>query len=142
MAQTIGYGGFWRRVLAYGIDLALVFVASAVIGVVSGLAAVLLHMPPQEVRLFDGILGFVIGFLYFPLLESSEYGATFGKLWLGMRVVDEDGEQISFGRALVRYFAKILSGLLVGLGFLIVGVTPRKRGLHDMIAGTMVMRAV
>lgn len=139
MAQVNGYGGFWRRVLIYGIDLAMVFLVAALMGAVVGLASVVLHVPPQQLRVFSGLLGFVVGLLYFPMLESSEYGATFGKMWLGMRVVDEDGEQISFGQALVRYVAKVLSGLLLGFGFLIVGWTPRKRGLHDMIAGTTVV---
>ncbi len=78
--------------------------------------------------------------LYFPLFESSARQGTFGKQICGLAVTDTRGQRISFGRALGRYFAKFLSALVLGIGFLMVAFTPRKRGLHDLIAGTLVVR--
>ena len=82
----------------------------------------------------------VINWLYEALLTSSERGATLGKMAVGLRVVTEQGERISFLRATGRYFAKYVSALILGIGFLMVAFTDRKRGLHDMIAGTLVIK--
>lgn len=62
-----------------------------------------------------------------------------GKLALGIRVTDLEGRRISFPRALGRYFAKFLSAIILGVGFLMVAWTQRKQGLHDMICGTLVL---
>jgi uncharacterized RDD family membrane protein YckC len=59
---------------------------------------------------------------------------------LGLKVVDETGDRISFGRAAGRYFAMILSGLILVFGFMMIGWTHRKQGLHDVLAGTFTVR--
>jgi uncharacterized RDD family membrane protein YckC len=74
-------------------------------------------------------------------MESSGSQATVGKMMCGLRVTDTQGQRISFGRATGRYFAKILSALTLFIGYLMVGWTRQKRGLHDFIAGTLVIRA-
>ena len=58
---------------------------------------------------------------------------------LGIKVVDERGRRIGFGRASGRYLGKIVSGALFGIGYLIAAWTERKRALHDMIADTCVV---
>ena len=60
---------------------------------------------------------------------------------LGLSVTDLSGNRIGFGRATGRYFAKILSGLILLIGFIMVAFTQRKQGLHDMLAGTLVYKA-
>jgi len=59
---------------------------------------------------------------------------------LDLKVIDKNGNRISFGRAAGRYFAKIISGLTILIGYMMVDWTKRKKGLHDMIAGTLVIR--
>jgi uncharacterized RDD family membrane protein YckC len=86
------------------------------------------------------LLSLLLDWLYFALLESSAGQATLGKSVLGLAVTNTRGERISFGRATGRYFAKFLSALILGVGFLMVGWTRRKQGLHDFIAGTLVVR--
>jgi uncharacterized RDD family membrane protein YckC len=67
-------------------------------------------------------------------------GATFGQSALGLRVVREfDGGPISGGSAVVRFIGMIFSGAVFYLGFIWVAFEPRKRGWHDMIAGTVVI---
>src|SRR5208282_6521696 len=78
--------------------------------------------------------------LYEALMESSSYQATLGKMIFGMKVTDLYGNRISFGRATGRHFAKILSGMILCIGFIMVGLTERKQGLHDLLAGTLVRR--
>ena len=70
---------------------------------------------------------------------SSEKQATVGKMVLGMVVTDVNGGRISFGRATGRHFAKWLSALILGIGFLMAAFTERKQALHDMIADTLVV---
>lgn len=77
--------------------------------------------------------------LYYALLESSSRQATIGKMALGLIVIDEEGERITFARATGRHFAKILSTLVFFVGYLMVAFTQRKQGLHDLIAGTLVI---
>ena len=82
----------------------------------------------------------VAQWLYFALMESSSKQATLGKMALGIRVTDVNGNRIGFGRATGRHFAKILSGLILGIGFLMAAFTEKKQALHDMIAGTLVVK--
>ena len=83
---------------------------------------------------------FVLTGLYYSLLESSAWQATLGKRALGLMVTDLHGGRISFGRATVRYFAKILSGFTLSIGYVIGGFTERRQALHDMIAACLVVR--
>ena len=68
-------------------------------------------------------------------------GLTLGKWATGLRIERNDGGPIGIGRALLRHFVGYpLSFALLGLGFLLAAVTVHGRGLHDMIAGTIVVR--
>jgi len=68
-------------------------------------------------------------------------GLTIGKWATGLRIERNEGNEIGIGRALLRHFIGYpLSFLLLGLGFLLAAVTVRGRGLHDIIAGTIVVR--
>lgn len=143
------YGGFWRRFVAYVLDAIIINVVTSVIGGVIGagigLQAVASGSSIAALETVSGITGGLIGlvgsWLYSALLESSSYQATPGKMALGLVVTDENGQRISFGRATGRYFAKILSSIILLIGFFMIGWTARKQGLHDMIAGTLVYKA-
>lgn len=88
-----------------------------------------------------GIILDIVGvWLYFALQESSERQATIGKRAVGIYVTDLQGRRIAFGQATGRYFSKILSGLILDIGYIMVAFTEKKQGLHDMIASTLVMR--
>ena len=79
------------------------------------------------------------GWLHSTLMESSKYQGTVGKLALGQRVTDLDGKRISFGRANARFFARILSSMTLGIGYIMAAFTQKKQTLHDMVAGTLVL---
>jgi outer membrane biosynthesis protein TonB len=81
-----------------------------------------------------------LGFLYWPILHASRLRATFGKAILGLYVTRFDGRRISILRALWREVAKIFSGAVFMLGYVIAAVTPRKQALHDLMAATYVAR--
>ncbi|HCF60308.1 MAG TPA: hypothetical protein DFS52_20205, partial [Myxococcales bacterium] len=87
------------------------------------------------------IFQLVVTLLYFARWESSAKGATFGKRILGIRVVDESGRRVGFGKALARNLGKILSGAVCGLGYLFAAFTLRKCAWHDSLAGCLVVKA-
>jgi uncharacterized RDD family membrane protein YckC len=73
-------------------------------------------------------------------MESSSKQATLGKMYVGLQVTDMAGNRISFTRALVRHIAEILSYLTFFIGYIISGFTTQKQALHDLIAGTLVVK--
>ncbi|MFT8551623.1 MAG: RDD family protein [Acetobacter okinawensis] len=88
-----------------------------------------------------GIMLSLLPMLYFVLFEASSFRATPGKRLFRMEVVSLTGERISHLRALLRFVIKaFLSFPLFYIGVLMVAFTQRKQGLHDMIAGTLVLR--
>jgi uncharacterized RDD family membrane protein YckC len=82
----------------------------------------------------------VVSWLYGAGFESSRWQATPGKMLLGLKVTDLEGRRISFPRATGRAIGKWLSGVLLGMGYVLVAFSDRKQGLHDFIAGTVVRR--
>jgi len=143
------YAGFWIRVGAYLIDTVILVIAQAIIFAVFGVSMMgASGLDPAAGDAFataGGGIAYLIttvgSILYFAILESSAKQATVGKMALGLIVVDVDGNRISFLRALGRYFAKILSGIILFIGYIMVGFTERKQGLHDMICSTLVLKA-
>lgn len=132
VASFTGYAGFWIRVLAYLID-----------GVVLlGVLLVISGGQLREISVLEKAVLSVISWLYFTLLESSSKQATLGKIALGLKVTDMVGDRITWGRANGRFFSKILSGMILNIGYIMVAFTARKQGLHDLIAQTLVIRGV
>lgn len=130
------YAGFWIRLVAYLID-------AIVLGVISYAIAQFFGFPSpfsgEEQSTSQSLLSTLIGFLYFVLLESGNMQATVGKRAMGLVVTDESGNRITFLNATGRYFAKILSAIILLVGFLMVGWDRRKQGLHDKLVGTLVI---
>lgn len=92
------------------------------------------------VRLGLNGVSLLVTWLYYALCESSSWQGTVGKKVCGLRVTDMNGSQINFGKATGRHFGKILSGLILGIGFIMIAFTEQKQGLHDIMAGTLVLR--
>ena len=147
------YIGFWKRAIAFVIDAILVSIPPAVIciplmvwqGVKIGQTGADTLSGPVFMLLATyflyQVLAMVCYWLYFALLESGAKQATFGKRIMGIKVIGKDGGRIGFGRATGRTFAKILSYITLYIGYIMAGLTNRKRALHDYIAETYVVRA-
>jgi uncharacterized RDD family membrane protein YckC len=136
------YAGFWLRFAAIFLD-GIILSPLAIISIV--LSQLLKESEGQNIGVAMIILGytcvaFVARWLYFALMESSGWQATLGKKALGIKVTGLDGQRIGFGRATGRYFGKIISALILMIGFMMAGFTERKQALHDLIAGTLVIR--
>jgi len=145
---VLGYGGFWIRVVAAVIDFIILRIVVSPIKLIFGglgLAGMMAGLPHLPLAILGGGVTFIVllfgSWLYEALMESSSYQATLGKMIFGMKVTDLYGNRISFGRATGRHFAKWLSGMILGIGYIMVGFTERKQGLHDLLAGTLVRRA-
>lgn len=80
----------------------------------------------------------VVSWCYYAGMESSPWRATLGKKLLGLEVTDEDGERISFLKATGRYFGKILSGIVLCLGYLSMLGSVQKQTWHDYMSGCLV----
>lgn len=152
------YAGFWKRVAAYILDAIILYLPSMLIEkafggdaasaamkqAVANAAGDMTAIHAAQMQYYATmwpalLLGAVIAWIYFSLCESSAWQATVGKLALGIRVTDMQGQRISLARALGRYPAKILSAVILCIGFLMVAWTRRKQGLHDFIVGTLVL---
>jgi uncharacterized RDD family membrane protein YckC/Tfp pilus assembly major pilin PilA len=132
------YAGFWRRVGAYLIDYALFLFAGIVIGVVAAMTG----FWPANFELYCQLGSLVAYWLYETGMQSSAYQATLGKLALRIKVTDYEGERISFARANGRFFATLLSGLTIGIGYVMAAFTKRRQALHDIVARTLVVKTV
>ncbi|HPN39317.1 MAG TPA: RDD family protein [Melioribacteraceae bacterium] len=163
------YAGFWKRFLAYIIDSIILNIIMGIIFIpvflIFGLSFFQEYGDPSnfnynsvsytqnlndvgEVALVSAVILFVliavigsiiISWLYFALMEASSKKATLGKMALGLIVTDVNGVRLSFGRASGRYFGKILSGLILNIGFIMAAFTEKKQALHDILAGTLVL---
>jgi len=85
------------------------------------------------------LIGMVLGVTYEGVFVSR-FAATPGKMALNLKVVRPDGSRVSLGRACGRYFAKVLSLFILGIGFIMIGFDSQKRGLHDMLCDTRVIK--
>jgi uncharacterized RDD family membrane protein YckC len=155
------FAGFWLRLVAYLIDGLIVSVGIfglfIPIAALTGAAAHLNNLeniprnggqldPAVIAALISVVITFagvalLITWLYHAYFESSSWQATPGKRVLSLYVTDLSGQPISFLHATGRHFSKIITGLIpLGLGYIMAGFTERRQALHDMIAGTLVLR--
>jgi uncharacterized RDD family membrane protein YckC len=154
----VAYAGFWLRFVAFIIDaIVLAFIGWIVtiplmgaLGMRAALGGRPLFVPirPEDVFALAGaffwilVIRMALQWLYYALFESSAWQATLGKKALGLEVTDMAGSRIGFGRATGRYFGKIISSITLFIGFIMAGLTEKKQALHDMMAGTLVIRKV
>lgn len=142
IVPQVRYAGFWLRFWAYLID----FLILGLLPILICLIIAPLFFTGAVALAFLGIWIFIVpvllaeGWLYYALMESSPRQATLGKSALGLKVTGMTGERITFGTATIRYFGKILSGLMLHIGFIMAAFTQKKQALHDMIASCLVIR--
>lgn len=140
-----GYSGFWKRGAAFFVDLVIIMFPQAYLGDAFGSAFVSRMTtadPLSELigySLWAQLIAVVVAWVYTASMESSLYQATFGKLLMGIRVVNLSGERLSFSQSSLRFLGRIGSAILVGLGFVAIAFSEKKQGLHDMLANTLVV---
>ena len=155
--NEVRYAGFWLRFVAYIIDdIIMGFVGFLIslpfIGGIVFSAIGIGENPENTENLVKGLVGIlgsvfglivvavILGWLYFALMESSKSQGTLGKMALGLKVTDLEGNPINFARATGRYFGKIISGMILYIGYILAGLTEKKQALHDIMASCLVVR--
>ena len=139
---AFAYSGFWRRVGGYLIDSIIVAVPNNLIRVAvsAGDSGTFVGPISPGASIAVTLIGLVIGVSYFAYLEGTR-GQTVGKMAVGIKVIDADtGTVIGVPRGIGRYFARILSGLAIGLGYLWMLWDPRKQTWHDKLVRSVVVR--
>ncbi|MCC7411586.1 MAG: RDD family protein [Gammaproteobacteria bacterium] len=128
------FAGFWVRACARLVDWVLLIAALALFPF--AWRAIQAAPPPPLTT-----VGFAFGLhaLYFILTTASPLGGTPGKRLLGLGVYGPDGARPTVLRASVRYLGYLPCWLSLGAGFVLAGVTREKRGLHDLLADTVVV---
>jgi uncharacterized RDD family membrane protein YckC len=155
--QAVGarrYAGFWIRFVARiidGIILGVVgFIITLPLRMILGFSAITVAQsqdPSQALAMLPALLGTVgisllvnviLGVCYEGYFVSTK-GGTIGKLALGLQIIRLDGSRPSFGLAVGRYFAQIVSAIILYIGYIMAGFDPEKRSLHDRICNTLVI---
>lgn len=151
---SVQYAGFWIRLLAYIIDVIVLEFFAAIAGgivgvvvVVSGVVGKLQPLatgepiPPGYIVLFwiAGLVGLAVTIGYNVSFNSGAWQATPGKRLLGLHLITLTGEPVGPWLAFARWAGYILDGLTLYIGFLMIGWTREKTGLHDIICGTRVV---
>lgn len=131
------YAGFWLRFLAYLIDSMVIGVGLSVLYFALNLHS---EMPVPGQGFVFVLLSWAFIWAYHAQMESSKYQATLGKIVVGIIVTDLNGDRISFGKATGRFWGKLVSGLILGIGYLMAGFTKSKQALHDELTGCLVVR--
>jgi len=140
------YAGFWPRCAAVIIDGIVMYIANLPIGFLFGLMMPLMAQGNGELPGAGFWVAFAVMYFFqflipalYMILMHGKYGATLGKKALGLKVVMSDGKPITYGRATGRYFAYILSGMILYIGYMMAGFDDQKRALHDHICNTRVI---
>lgn len=122
--SQIRYAGFWRRLAAYLIDATITGVIFWILSLFGGI--------------IESVLAYIISIVYF-IGFWAWLGQTPGKAALGVKIVRLDGTNIGIGTAILRFIGYIVSSIVLCIGFLVIAFHGQKRGLHDLIAGTLVI---
>ena len=138
--QDVVYAGFWKRVAAAIVDSLIVGVIASLGGEALGtILGDLAGGGKTAIALNVALLSLLLQTLYYAFFHASFNAATPGKMLIGIKVVRSDGQNMSFLRAVARYFATIPSALILCIGYLMAAFTARKQALHDMICDTVVV---
>ena len=145
------YAGFWIRLVAWFIDI-------IIIGIVADIVTVPLFIHyigfsgnyswltsgtlPASFWTYYGwalLTNFIVDIVYYTV-AIGKWGKTLGKLAVKIKVVKPDGSRVSYWRALGRSLANYLNAFTFGLMYLVIAFTSKKRGVHDYIADTVVIK--
>ena len=131
------YASFGKRFLAFIIDVVLLIVFQIILIIP---LAILKEGVLQHSKIANNVLNIIIHWLYFALQESGKGQATLGKKAINIEVTDLEGNRISFGQATGRHFGKIISVLILFIGYFMMLWDERKQTLHDKMANTLVVQ--
>lgn len=131
---------FWPRWFAFSIDNILSLITISLVGALF-VAAVGIELEEGDYLNPYFVLYFITSKWAYNALMESKMGGTLGKLLVKLRVVDKEGQNISLGRATLRFFTKYLLSVILGFGFLLYFFNKKKRQtLHDLAGKSFVIK--
>ncbi len=136
--------GFWIRYLQYFIDSAIIGVFVGISsGLFFGLMKLVIYLEYEDhvptILNVARLVAAVIPIVYFVLTEGGPSRATLGMNGVGLVVIDEYGNRLSYGTAFMRYIGRIVCNITLGIGYLIVAFDKHKMGLHHKMTRTHVV---
>jgi len=144
MEDKSQFAGFWKRVVAYMIDSFIIVMGLGVLFLIAFFVFALGNK--MEDKMMQSIIAIAVygsamitHVSYHSLFESSARQATPGKMAMGIVVTNAEGGRIGIGRAIGRNCCRLLSGMFMGIGYIITSFTARRQALHDLIASTLVV---
>ncbi len=171
MNANVTYAGFWKRFVAYFLDQLILGIARGIIFIPFWIFilvgffsehgydkfrdytnvsyqhfdadfSIALFSALSIVIIIFAVINIVAEWLYYAFMESSKKQATLGKIIMGIKVTDLNGNRISFGKATGRYFGKIISSLILCIGYLMAAFTEKKQALHDILSNCLVVDSI
>lgn len=142
VAGVMDYAGFWIRFAAVMIDGMIMWFINGLIYIPFAILTGLMSEQPMMIIMLYPVL-MLLQYGINAAYETwfiGKYSATPGKMACKLKVVVADGSRVSYLRALGRHFAKWLSSLILLIGFIMAAFDEEKRGLHDRICETRVVR--
>lgn len=134
------YAGFWRRFFAFVLDFFIVISALYAVFEKAGIFPAPPATPEFGSFPVSARIMLLLYLVYCVVMEASPLQATLGKRALELAVTDKDGDRPSIARAIGRNLGKVLSEIILFIGFIMAGFTAKKQALHDMLAGCLVIR--
>lgn len=138
------YGGFWERFAASLIDGIILlipqYIIQALLGAQNLYTDIRLHLEISAVDWLNYFISILMAWLYSALMESSAAQATLGKQALRLKVTDTSGNRVSFAVATGRHFGKIISAIIILIGYFMMLWDEKRQTLHDKMAGTLVVK--
>jgi uncharacterized RDD family membrane protein YckC len=158
-STTLAYASFGSRLVAWLIDAIVIWCAQAIIatpiltflgfgiasqvqdgGFESDEDAIGWVITMISTMMATAMVMWVVALLYFAFMESSSKQASLGKMAMGIKVTDLEGNRVSFGKAFLRNIGKIVSQVILYIGYFMAAFTEKKQALHDMMASTLVVK--
>lgn len=165
-SQEKVYAGFWKRAVAFAIDQSLIAGVAVLVWFcyfevkmieaygqggdileqMSALLTILGQFTSLEFEVHNVVdmqilwNTYIVYWFYAGLFESSRWQATPGKRFMNIYVVDYENQRLDFTQAFGRNVAKLFSDVMLGIGYILAGITRHKQALHDMVAKCMVVR--
>ena len=140
---VLNYAGFWIRTGAKMIDLVIFFIVEMALILLLSPFTAFRHWSPGVVpnlaflMIYPVLLAFHISYSVF---FNGKYGATPGKMALGLKIITSGGQPLTYGKAFARVLAEMLSGIICYIGYIMVAFNDEKKSLHDQICDTRVIR--
>ena len=137
----VKHAGFWIRFVAIMVDGLVINIAGTILAFIFGMVLAIPGSgnPEKIITIFAYVVAILGSWAYY-IIMTHRYGATLGKMLVGITVKSDDYEKLSLGRIILREtIGKIISAIIICIGYIMAAFTERKQALHDKMAHSVVV---